>query len=880
MIKKIADRLFRWYCHPDYYPDIQGDLEELYHDKKEESPRSAPYFYLIEVLRLCRPALIRPLFKNSLFNSTGMFKNYFKISFRNLVKQKVFSVINIAGLAIGLAAFLLINQYVQFEKSYDKFFTDSDRVYRLTTDQVLDGVIGTRDAMSFAPSGNALVQAVPEFINSTATFQFNELIIRKNDRSVTEHKVIAVDSNYLEIFNYQVIAGGDPSTILKEPNTVVLTESRAKAYFGEENPVGQMLHILSGFDKGFKVTGVIQDTPENTHYKFDLLISLNTLEDRVQRDGWRGFNYYTYLQLAREANISEVIQKMPKMYELSGNEESESTLAFNVQPLEDIHLHSDFTYEPEVHGSIETVVFLNIISILIIIIAWVNYINLSTAKAIDRAREVGVRKAIGAHKLQLITQFLFESMILNLLAAGFAILIAQMVYPTFNQLVGKDVIGDVWLNKLFLTKLFSFAIVGALVSGLYPAFVLSNFRAVTVLKGKFRNSTKGTLLRKGLVIVQFTVSLVLLTGTFIIYQQVEYMRSADKGVDIDYVVGFNKPRFTSENENKMMEKMKQFVSSLLSHHAIINVGSSNSIPGGDLSDISSTTSEVQILGKTNAVKGTTYVQYCDDKYFDAVGIHLLAGRNFDATIATDTSTIIVNESFLKRLGIKDYNTVLNEYILYGTDENEDHKYRLIGIVKDYNRTSLKREVEPTASFYWDDSNGMVVRLNESSYKEGLAHLEATYQNYFPQTPLSYSFLDERFNTLFREDQQFGNVIATFSILAVIVASLGLFGLSAFMAINRAKEVGIRKVLGATIPQILMIFYQEFIVLIGLSAAVGIPLVYYTMDNWLDNYAYRVDFPWMFVGVAILLVIASALFTVGYQTIRVAVKNPSETLRYE
>ena len=879
MIKKLADRLFRWYCHPDFYPDIKGDLEEIYYDKKEDSPRYAQYFYLMEVIRLFRPSLIRPLFKNSLFNSTGMFKNYFKISFRNLVKQKVFSAINIIGLAIGLAAFLLINQYVQFEKSYDKFFTDSDRLYRLTTDQVLDGVIGTRDAMSFAPSGQALVDAVPEVINSTLTYQFRELIVRQGDQSVKETKAIAADSNYFDLFDYKILAGGDPSQMLKEPYSVVLTESRAKAYFGDENPVGQSLRLLSGFNQNFKVAGVMQDVPDFTHYKYDILVSISSFQEDVNEDGWRSFNYYTYLKLAPGTNIDELRAKFPRMYEISGEDESDTNLEFNLQAVEDIHLYSDFTYEPEVHGSANTVIFLNVISILIIIIAWVNYINLSTAKAIDRAREVGVRKAIGAHKMQLVMQFLFESFMLNLLAAFLAIGIAQMVYPAFNDLVGKDVIGSVWLNKLFLLKVFSFALVGSIVSGLYPAFVLSNFRTVTVLKGKFRNSAKGTLLRKALVVVQFSVSLILLAGTFVINQQVHYMQSADKGIDMDYVVGMSRPQHNNSNRDQMKEKYKQFKETLLSHHAIQNVGFTNSLPGGDLSDISSTTGEVQVVGKTDVLEGTTYMQWCDDRYLDAVGIRLAAGRNFDSKLATDTSAIIVNQAFLKRLGIHDYESMLNEKIQFG-ESDDGHNYRLIGIIQDYNRTSLKNQVEPTSIFLNEYSNRLVVRLSPNNYQDGIKYIESTYQSFFPNTPLSYSFLDERFKILFQEDQQFGQVIATFSILAIIVASLGLFGLSAFMAINRAKEVGIRKVLGATIPQILAIFYKEFVVLIGFSAVVGVPLVYYTMNNWLDNYAYRVDFPWMFVGVAILLVIASALLTVGYQTIRVAVKNPSETLRYE
>lgn len=879
MIKRFADRLFRWFCRPEFYPDIHGDLEELYYDLSEQNKKTAQFLYLLEVLRLFRPALIRPLFKNSIFNSTGMFKNYFKISARNLIKHKAFSFINIIGLAIGLTAFLLINEYVRFEKSYDRFFTDSECIYRLTTDQVLNGVIGTRDAMSFAPSGPALVDQVPEVVSSTLTYQFNELVLRLGERSIKETKAIAADSNYFDLFDYKIVAGGDHKTMLKEPYSIVLTESRASAYFGEQNPIGQTVRILSGFDQNFKVTGVIQDVPENTHYKFDVLVSIVSFQEDVDEDGWRSFNYYTYLKLAKGTNIDDLRAKFPRMHELSGEEESESNLEFNLQPIEDIHLYSDFTYEPEVHGNANTVRFLVIISLLIIVVAWVNYINLSTARAIDRAREVGVRKAIGARKKQLVTQFLFESLLINLIAALFAILLTQLLYPNFNQLIGKEILHNLITNQDFLLKVLAFAAIGAIVSGIYPAFVLSNFNTVTVLKGKFRNSAKGVWLRKALVIVQFAVSLVLLAATFVIQRQVNYMQAADKGIDMDHVIGFRRPAVTSANRADMKEKLKQFKQTLLNHHAIDKVGMAGVLPGGSASEISSTTGEVQILGITDAKEGTTYLQRCDDSYLDAAGVRLIAGRNFNANLATDTAAIIVNESYLKRLGVHNIEEVLNQQIRYG-DEEDGQKYHLIGIIADYHRTSLKNSVEPTATFFYEMPGYVVLRLDETNYRDGIQFLEETYQSYFPNTPLDYAFLDERFKSLFYEDQQFGKIIATFSLLAVIVASLGLFGLSAFMAMNRSKEVGIRKVLGASISQILFIFYKEFLVLLSIAALIGVPLTYYAMENWLNSYAFRIGFPWVFIMIAIVAVITTALIAVGYQTLRVAVKNPSETLRYE
>ncbi|SMD36233.1 putative ABC transport system permease protein [Reichenbachiella faecimaris] len=874
MIKRLADRLFKWYCHPDYYPDIQGDLEELHQDQLEQFPKSAELKYLKEVIKLCRPALIRPLFKNSLFNSTGMFKNYFKISFRNLVKQKVFSAINITGLAIGLSAFLLINQYVAFEKSYDRFFTDSDRLYRLTTDQIVDGVIGARDAMAFNPAAKTLDDIIPEIIGHTTTYKLSDLTFRKGEQSVNEPLVVAADSNYLQLFDYQVIHG-DLASMLSEPYTMVLTKNKAKIYFGDSNPVGQTVELLGNFEKPFKVTGVIQDVPENTHYKFEILLSLSTLQKQLDKQGWNYNNYYSYIKLAPLADIEVVRAKLPPVSDYV----STTSLSFNLQSVESIHLHSDMTYEPEINGSAEMVDFLNIISILILIIAWANYINLTTAKSINRAKEVGLRKTVGANKIQLITQFMIESFLLNFISAFLALMIAEGLYPFFNQLVGKPIITDIWSNRDFTILLVTLSLIGTLVTGLYPSFVLSSFKPSLVLKGKFKTSVKGTLLRKGLVVFQFAASLILVATTLIVEKQISYMLNKEKGLDVAYVVGFKNPRLKEYQGEVLSDKLRQFKQALMSHHAIENAGLTSALPGGDASSIWSTSDPVKINGKTNSLEGTTYLLVCDENFLPSIGAKLLVGRSFDPAIQSDSSSVIINQAFLNRYGLKNASSVLGDYIQFGEDIG-GNKYRIVGVVGDYHRSSFKASLEPTAMFFTDRTSKSVVRLNKKNYDQGLDHLEQTWSQYFPNAPFSYTFLDQKFETLYEEDKRFGYITSIFSVLAIFIASLGLFGLSAFMATQRSKEVGIRKVLGASIPQILIIFYREFVVLIGLSAAVGIPLVYFTMDNWLNNYAYRVTFPWIFVGAAIILVIASALLTVGYQTIRVAIKNPSETLRYE
>ncbi len=876
MLKKLGDRIFKGFCHPDYYPDIKGDLEELYLEQKSSNKMVSDSRYLLEVVRLMRPGLMRPLFKNSKFKRTDMLYNYFKISLRNLGKHKVFTGINVIGLAFGLTAFLLINEYIRFERSYDQFFTDSDQLYRLTTDQVIDSVLGTRDAMSFHPSGKVLVEEFPEIVDYTTSCPFVSLITRHNDRVVNEENIIAADSNFLKIFDYKVLAG-DRETMLDEPYSLVLTKSKAEAYFGDENPVGQSIQALGSFQRQFKVTGVIQDVPENTHYKYDLLMSLKSIQERLDDDAWSGYNYYTFLKILPSANIDELQAKVAPLSKKYLGEDSK--LVFNIQPVESIHLYSDFTYEPEIHGSARSVDFMVVISVFIIIIAWVNYVNLSTARAVDRAKEVGLRKVIGAHKSQLINQFMFESLLVNFMGALLALFMAEILLPYFNQLIGKDIAVSVWNNIPFLKNLAIFFLIGTLISGIYPALVLSRFQPVTVLRGKFRNSKGGVMLRKGLVVVQFSASLVLIASTFIVTRQVQYMLSTDLGIDIDYVVGFSNPSYDSEREEEMTEKFKTFKDQLKSNPAISAVGMTSNLPGGGSSDINSSSGGVRIVGVTDRLDGTVYMQGNDPGFMETVGHELIYGRNFHENREVDSASLIVNEAFLRRLGIQDLESMLNEKVQFGRDP-ENRKWTIIGIVEDYHRTSLKSSVEPTVYWNWQRPGNTVVKLDPKNYEVGLEHIQATWESIFPGSPYSYIFLDERFERLYTEDKRFGKVFGTFSILAILVAVLGLFGLSAFMAMQRSKEVGVRKVLGASISGIVGLFFKDYLVLIIVSAVLGIPLTYFAMNAWLDNYANRIDFPWFLSILSIVIVGLLAFLTVGYQVMKVANMNPSKTLRYE
>ena len=877
MIKRLADRFFRWFCHPDYFDEIQGDLEEMYQRDGHQSERSAQWKYFWRVLGLFRPSLMRSLSHHTLTNP-AMFKSYLTIGTRTLLRQKLFTTINILGLAIGLASFLLISEYVRFEESYDRFFTDADRIYRLSTVQLTNGQVQVedKDAMTYHPGPQAMKDELPEVEEATVTYKFDELIFRQDESVIQEQGVISADSNFFRVFDYQIIRGS-PKTMLTEPYSLVLTESKAVFYFGDQDPLGQTLEILGEFDRSFKVTGVIQDVPENTHYRFNMLISDGSIKDKAEREGWNNNNYYGFVKLREHvtpASLHDKLKAFAKKYQGKDTKER-----FTLYPVPDIHLRSDYTYEAEIPGSEKAVNFLRLIAWFILLIAWANYINLSTARAVNRAKEVGLRKVVGAVKGQLIGQFLLEALLVNLIAALLALLVSELLLPYFNQLVGKPVAPHVWNNASFLLSLLLFFLIGTFVSGFYPALVLSGFRPVAVLNGKFRNSRSGTRLRKGLVVVQFAASVVLIAATFIVFRQVQFMQGKDLGINTDYVVGFRLPNVPDDQRETQRTTVQSFSDALRTHSAIEVVGGTSHPPGGGGADISSTTNKVGIVGRTDLIDATTYLQRNDEHFMAALSMQLLAGRNFDRNRTADSMVVMVNQAFLRRSNIYDPESVLFQRVQLGEDGNSD-KYEIIGVVKDFNRTSLKTTVEPTLYFPWYAPRVAVVKLNSKQYQQGLAYLQETWAEFFPDAPLEYSFLDDRFAALYEQDRRFGEIFGTFSGLAIFIAMLGLFGLSSFMAVQRTAEVGVRKVLGASVPNIIGLFYRDFLLLLGVAGLISVPAVYYGMNGWLQSYAYRIDFPWLLAGAALLIVVFFALLTVGYQVYRVAVLDPAKTLRHE
>ncbi|MEL7221053.1 MAG: ABC transporter permease [Bacteroidota bacterium] len=803
-----------------------------------------------------------------------MFSNYLTIAWRNLKRQPFYTFIFVSGLALGLTAFLFLNQYTAFEKSYDTFHYQPDQLYRLTTDQYTGGQIAVRDAMSHAPAGKLLYDAFPEVLRYTTTYKTERLVFRKQQQPVEELDVIAVDEHFLDLFAYEVIEG-NKATMLKEPNSMVLTESQAQKYFGNANPMGQTIDELDNFNESFTVTGIIRDIPVNTHYHFDMLMSFSSYMEDVKEDDWGGYNYYTYLLLDEQVQLEKM---EPKLEELAREHMGDDfQFRFNLQPVTAIHLLSDFTFEPQVHGSAKAVKFLGIISIFILLIAWVNYINLSTAKAIERAKEVGLRKVVGARRKQLVSQFFVESLLINLFGAALALGLAFLLAPYFNKLLGKPVITAVFTNADFLFKLGLFFVLGTLATGIYPALVLSSFLPITALRGSFARSQKGIFMRKFLVVLQFTASLLLIASTLIIYRQVNYMSSLEMGMNTQQVLGFAKPDAGDFSDEAYLSKISAFEEQLLKEKGIEKIGGIQNMPGGSGFDINSTSGGIQIPGVSDFVEGTTYLTGADDNYFEVLDVQLLAGRNFDRELASDSSAFMVNEAFLRMLNITDPQQVVGKHFQIGRDPEGD-KYPIVGVINDFNRSSLKDVVEPTIFYHSNYSPNWVVKLSSTEIAGSIGYIQQTFQQFFPNAPFAYSFLDERFASIYAEDKRFGDLFLYFSVLAIFVAFMGLFGLSSYLALQRAREVGIRKVLGASVSSIILLFFRDFLHLILIAVAIGLPLTYFSMDNWLMGYAHRITFPWWVLGLAVIAITSLAFVSVSYQSWKLAITNPREVIR--
>ena len=786
-----------------------------------------------------------------------MFRNYLRTAFRMLIKNKGFTAVNIGGLAIGLSACIVILQYVGFERSYDRFHPNGERIYRVTKKNFTQGVQDDHSAMTFTATGPGMKKSFPEIESATTVSEiYGSGVISYGNVKFNEDKVLFADSAFLKIFSFPLVAGNVDKDF-NRPNTILISESAAKKYFNKENPLGKTLKVNADL---FLVAGVFKDVPRNSHLQFDFIIAANY--DR----NYNNYDYYTYLLLKPGTDPNALQAKFPAYVNTLEDMDSKET-AFELQPLTGIHLYSHIRNEAEVNGNSRSVYFLLLIAGFILAIAWVNYINLSTARSVQRAKEVGIRKVVGAMRKQLIHQFLFESLLINLFAALISSLFLSYALPYFSDLTGKPLSERIWGDSLYWITFATVFVGGTLLSAIYPAFVLSSFKPLTVIKG-YAKTTGGHALRKTLVTVQFVATVFLLIGTLTVYRQLQFMRSQDLGMNIEQTLVVSGPKMTNAEAGS-----KAFKNEILKLPAITKVTRSSNVPG---KEIWSANGAYLLSANEETAVGMNEVDI-DEDFIDAFQIKMLSGRNLSESNQTDVDEgILLNETASKAFGFLKPEDGLDKQVVFRGDT-----FRVKGVIKNYHQESLKSNIDPIIfRLFPSYSSFYSIKLNVADVNRTINDIGTQYNKFFPEDPFQFFFLDDLYNQQYQTDQQLGQIFLWFACLAILIACLGLFGLASFTISQRTKEVGIRKVLGASLSGIVLLLSKEFMQLILIAFLIAMPLAWYSMHLWLEDFAYRVPLGWIVFAVSGLIALCIAGATVSFQAVKAALANPVKTLRSE
>ncbi len=814
-----------------------------------------------------------------------MLNNYLKIAIRNLAHRKGYSFINIAGLAAGMACCLIIFQYVAYEHSFDSFNTNAANLFRVTQTRIRSGGEPEIGALSGYALGPALAQSVPEVVRFARLHpDFGGLIVAnaaQPDEAFEEQRAYYADPEFLQMFSYPLVMG-DAAKALAEPGTVLISASTARKYFGAENPLGKMLNVTGWISGVFRVNGVFRDVPANSHLQFDVLLPMiDLLAKSVYSDpknGWTWQNFFTYAQLREQTNLMEVERKFTEVLVSHRGEDfkrANVTARLNAQPLHDVHLNEAIFAPKTVQGSYRTVYFFAIIALITLVIALVNYVNLATARSLDRSREVGLRKVVGAERRQLVLQFLFESALTNLIAMAFAIMLAEILRPLVNNLAGtqltNQLVASPWLLAVFLATFCA----GTLLAGLYPAFVLSSFRPVAVLKGKSGSSSRRLRLRQSLVVLQFAASIGLLAGTAIVYSQLDYMRHIDLGINIEQILTVPGPRVLAEGTDES-QAILRLTNDLREIPAIRQIATSSALPGQGFNWYSSNLRR-ETADPSTAVNGA--LAWVDTSFASLYGLKLIAGSGFEGislkTPEGQPRPVIANETAIKAVGFDMPAEALQQLLSMGGST-----FRVVGVFKDFHWSSAHTQHEAALFTPTPAGSEISLKVSTENLPQTIAAVERTYKALFPGNPFSYGFVDEKFDEQYRNDRRFAALFSVFAGLAILIACLGLFGLASFSAQQRTKEVGIRKVLGASVSGIITLLSKEFVKLVLLANFIAWPVAYYFMRNWLQNFAYRIELGWWVFALAGGLALLIALLTVSTQAIKAALANPVEALRYE
>ncbi len=805
-----------------------------------------------------------------------MLTNYVKIAWRNLARQSGYTAINIFGLAVGMAATMLIFQYVNFERSYDRFHERVDRIVRVTAQRYEHGVLSTNWAGGPFAAGNQLNDAFPEVADYVKLFARPKLVLEAHQREYRVDNGFFVTPSFFKVFSFPLTAG-DTRTALTEPNTGVISASLAKRLFGMANPVGQLLNVER--ELPIRVTGVYPDFPKNSHLQADYLMSFSTFQalanpknepDRNFDNVWDQDGCLTYLLLKPGTDVRALERKLPAFTERKDQRDPKTGdgLLLQLQPLTDIHLYSHLLFEASPNGDGNAVYVLLCVAFFIIGIAWINYINLATARAIGRAKEVGVRKAIGSYRDQLIGQFLIESALLNGLSVGAAFILITASLPIFNQFTDQQLTYDFVKSTRFWLGLGGMYVVGTLLSGLYPAFVLSGFKPVAVLKNGIAGFREGVTLRKSLVVVQFAASVFLLVATITVFRQLEFMRDQNLGVTIDQTMVLGKP----VNDSTRVSRTKAFKEYLLSQSGIQRVTVSATVPG---EKVEFNAGGIRLVGAPDDAGKQYRIISTDYDFVDAYGLKLLAGRNFNSALG-EKDAVIFNRTGLSQLGFTDPDKAIGQRIDFWGD-----KLTIVGVIDNFHQQSPREAYEPLILRLDPGVHGPIsIKMTGRESAHMVTIAKQAWQQFFPGDPFEFTFLDEQYDKQYRADDRFGQVFGFFTILAIIVSCLGLLGLATFTAQQRTKEIGVRKVLGASVVSIVALLSRDFLKLVLIAILLASPIAYYAMHQWLQDFAYRIDISWWVFTLAGLLAIGIALLTVSFQSIRAAMLNPVKSLRSE
>ncbi|MEO2062794.1 MAG: ABC transporter permease [Christiangramia sp.] len=803
-----------------------------------------------------------------------MISNYLKTGWRNIIKNKGTFSVNIIGLALGIASVIMIMLYVSSELSYDRFNEKADRIVRVVFKAQINGE-QMKEAVVMAPVAQTLKNDLPEVTDATRLAKSYNNRLEYNGTYYGQSSMGYVDPNFFKVFTLP-ITNGNQKTPLDKPNTVVISEKLASNIFGNADPVGKTITVTNR-DEDYTISAVMKDVPENSHFHFDILASTLGYAN-AKKTTWMESDFFTYLVLKKDADIAEVEAKLPaitkkymgpQMIDAIGMSyeefQKDNELGLFLQPLTDIHLHSDFSDATtlEQGGDIKYVYIFSIVAIFMLVIACINFMNLATASASKRSKEVGIRKVLGSNKKQLIYQFLAEAFISTILATILAIMIFAIFLPGFNQLAGKSIEFISLLKPIYILSLFGLILLITVLAGGYPAFYLSSFNPLNALKSKFSGSGKNSGIRGGLVVFQFVISAGLILSTLVVKEQMSYIQNKDIGYEKDQLLVVRNTYLLGNNEDSFIQEIKN-------DPRVENVTHSAFVPAGESDN------EVGGIFLNGQFLRRMFFYNVDENYIPTMGMELLAGRNFSKSYGTEKDNVIINEKAAEALGFgKD---AIGKTFQRDTDEGP-RDIHVIGIIKDFNWKSLHQEIDPLI-LKMNPYGGMIIRSKTADMSGIVENLNSDWNSYNPKEALNYSILDDSYNHTYLKERKMGTILTLFAILTIIVACLGLFGLVTFTAEQRFKEIGIRKVLGSSAAQIVALLSKDFIKLVGISFLIAFPLSYYLMNKWLQDFAFRVEIKWYLFLLAAVITLGIAFLTIGIKSFRAASMNPIKSLKTE